>query len=325
MGLATLEGDAVNTLPLITLLLLTANAAPRPTVIVVTGAPGNEEYGAMFDEWASRWEKAAGEAEADIIRIGETRQDALTDRDILRQHLEQLDKQQTSTLWLVLIGHGTYDGRQAKFNLNGPDISAEEFVAWLESVEMPTAVINCASSSGPFINKLSGPNRVVVTATKSGSQYNFARFGDYISNAIADEKADLDKDNQTSLLEAFLSASAGVAEFYQEDARLATEHSLLDDNGDALGTPADWFRGFRAVRSAKEGAQPDGHRANQFVLVPRGAEADISDEVRRQRESLENQVETLRRKKDQMEEAEYYHQLESLFVELATLYRDSEQ
>ena len=325
MGLATLEGDAVNTLPLITLLLLTANAAPRPTVIVVTGAPGNEEYGAMFDEWASRWEKAAGEAEADIIRIGETRQDALTDRDILRQHLEQLDKQQTSTLWLVLIGHGTYDGRQAKFNLNGPDISAEEFVAWLESVEMPTAVINCASSSGPFINKLSGPNRVVVTATKSGSQYNFARFGDYISNAIADEKADLDKDNQTSLLEAFLSASAGVAEFYQEDARLATEHSLLDDNGDALGTPADWFRGFRAVRLAKEGAQPDGHRANQFVLVPRGAEADISVEVHRQREALESQVEELRRKKDQMDEAEYYHQLESLFVELAMLYRDTEQ
>src|SRR5687768_17002490 len=106
-------------------------------------------------------------------------------------------------------------------------------------------IVNCASGSGPFMNALSAPQRVVITATKSGQEQNFARFGDYFSSSISAPEADLDKDGQTSVLEVFLSAGHRVTEFYEQESRLATEHSLLDDTGDALGTPADWFQGVR--------------------------------------------------------------------------------
>ena len=112
------------------------------------------------------------------------------------------------------------------------------------------------------------PNRIVVTATKSGNEMNFARFGQYLAEAIADPRADLDKDGQVSLLEAFLTASGRVEEYYRTHAQLATEHALLDDNGDRLGTPADWFRGVRATKRAKDGAQLDGLRAHQLHLIP---------------------------------------------------------
>jgi hypothetical protein len=41
----------------------------RPTVIVVVGAPGGEEYGEKFSEWADRWEIAAKTAAAHFVRI----------------------------------------------------------------------------------------------------------------------------------------------------------------------------------------------------------------------------------------------------------------
>ena len=137
----------------------------------------------------------------------------------------------------MVIGHGTFDGKEAKFNLRGPDLSAADLAEWLKPFRRPVAVINCASASSPFINKLSATNRVIIAATRSGYEQNYARFGEYISSAVADPQADLDKDGQTSLLEAFLMASRRVAEFYNTEGRLATEHALLDDNGDGLGTP----------------------------------------------------------------------------------------
>ena len=114
-----------------------------------------------------------------------------------------------------------------------------------------------------FINRISGEKRIVVTATKDGNQYNFARFGRFFSDSLSDETIDLDKDGQTSLLEAFIAASNGVQEFYDSDGRLATEQALLDDNGDSKGTPADWFEGTRAVKKAKSGGLADGLIANQ--------------------------------------------------------------
>ena len=181
----------------------------------------------------------------------------------------------------MLIGHGTFDGKEAKFNLRGPDLSATELAAWLKPFRRPVIVINCASSSSPFLNQLSAPERIIVTATRSGYEDNFARFGKFMAEAIADPAADLDKDGQTSLLEAFLMASRRVKEFYEADGRLVTEHALLDDNGDGLGTPADFFRGVRAVKKPVEGGSVDGVRANQIVpgSQPAGA-ADVAGRSR---------------------------------------------
>ena len=225
-------------------------------------------------------------------------------------------------LWIVLIGHGTYDGREAKFNLRGPDVTDLEFSEWLAPLKRPVALLDCASASGPFINRLSGENRVVVTATKSGSELNFARFGQYLAEAITNPRADLDKDGQVSLLEAFLTASKGVDEYYRNRAQLATEHALLDDNGDRLGTPAAWFRGVRATKRAKDGAPLDGIRAHQFHLIPSNRERFMPAEMRQRRNQLELSIASLRDQKDKLSEDEYYGRLDKLMIELARLYRE---
>jgi hypothetical protein len=229
-------------------------------------------------------------------------------------------RESSDELWIVLIGHGTYDGREAKFNLRGPDLSATELAEWLKPFSRPLALIDCASSSAPFLTKLSAPGRVIVTATRSGFELNYARFGQYLSEAIGNPEADLDKDGQTSLLEAFIFASNRVAEFYKSQGRLATEHALIDDNGDGLGTPADWFRGIRAVKKAKEGATVDGLRAHQFHLVRSEFEQKLPPEVRARRNELELSIAKLRDQKPKMPEDDYYRELERLLLQIARLY-----
>lgn len=296
-----------------------APAVNAPSVLVVVGAPGAEEYGKQFRQWAERWREAARRGKAWFSLIG-LEEGAEPDRELLAQSLREESKQSAGAFWLVLIGHGTFDGKTPRFNLRGPDVSAGELAEWLKPFERPLAIINCASASGPFINALSGSNRVIVAATKSGFEHNFARFGDYLSQAMADPKADLDKDEQTSLLEAFLLASAGAQEFYASESRLATEHALLDDNGDALGTPADWFKGVRAVKSAKDGAAPDGLLASQMQLVPSDREQRLPPEARARRDEIERQLVQLREQKAKLAEEDYYDRLEVLLVELARLY-----
>jgi hypothetical protein len=123
------------------------------------------------------------------------------------------------------------------------------------------------------------------------------------------------------LLEAFLTASGRVEEHYRSRSQLATEHALIDDNGDRLGTPASFFRGVRAVRRAKDGAKRDGIRAHQLHLIPSDRERRIPPEIRQQRDQLELSVAALRDRKDKLSEEEYYNQLDKLMVELAKLYR----
>lgn len=303
------------------LLLFGADVADRQTVIAVVGAPGTEEYGQQFAEWSGRWEAAATNTDAEFVSIGTS--DPTSDRALLLETLNKVDSESMEPLWLVLIGHGTFDGKSAKFNLRGVDVTATELAKELKRFQRPVAVINCASSSGPFVNALAGDNRVIVSATKSGFEQNFARFGDHISRAIADPSLDLDKDEQTSLLEAFIAASSRVEEFYKQEGRLATEHALLDDNGDGRGTPADWFRGVRATKAAKDGAV-DGQLANQICLRRSKQENMLSDEARAERDALAAKIESLRKRKSEIPEDAYYRDLESIMVSLAKLYESTE-
>ena len=195
---------------------------PRMTMLVVVGAAGTPEYGQQFQDWLRRWRANAERAHADLITIGPTDQAGAatgTDRAALERVVRQQAKLDTAPFWIVLIGHGTYDGKAAKFNLRGPDVTARELADWLTDCNRPLVLIDCSSSSSPFINRLSKQGRIIVTATNSGVELNYARFGDYISRTIADPAADLDKDRQISVLEAFLAASAGVQEFYAQNWR----------------------------------------------------------------------------------------------------------
>jgi len=289
-------------------------------VLIVVGAPGAPEYKTQFDQWALKWQAAARKAGAESITIGRADQAGATDRDRLRSVLVEKSTASQEPLWIVLIGHGTYDGRDAKFNLRGPDFTDLELADWLAPVKRQVVVLNCASASGPFINRLSGANRIVITAAKSGHEMNFARFGQYLAEAIDDSTADLDKDGQVSLLEAFLTAGGRVEDYYRTHSQLAPEHALLDDNGDRLGTPANWFRGIRATRRAKDGAALDGIRAHQLHLIASDRELQIPAELRQRRNQLELSVAALRDQKSKLKEDEYYERLEKLMLELARLY-----
>lgn len=300
-------------------------ADPRPAVTVVVGAAGAEEFGKQLRTWASRWESAARQAHADFSVIGLDESKELSDRKLLEQRLSELSSASTDAIWLVLLGHGTFDGKTARFGLRGPDFTPAELATWLRPIERPMAIIDCTSSSGPFLNELSGANRVIITASRSGFEYNFAHLGDFLSSAITDPQADLDKDDQTSLLEAFLAASAKVKEFYAADGRLETEHALLDDNGDKLGTPADWFQGLRATKTAKDGAALDGDRARQLVLVRSAREEQLSSAARARRDELERDLASLRQLKARLPEDEYLTLIEPILLELARIYEAADQ
>ncbi len=297
-------------------------------VLVVVGAAGTAEYGRLFDTWAGRWMDAARQGGAAAVLIGEPAEEKKptdTDREQLRQRIASLRDTTAhadgTELWIVLLGHGTYDGRLARFNLRGPDVSATDLEQWLDGIECPTVVANCASASAPFMQKLAAPNRVVITATKSGAEQNFARFGEYLSRAIGDASLDLDKDGQTSVFEAYLSASRQTDQFYESEGRLATEHSLLDDNGDAQGIRADWFRGIRPVKKPKGTEAVDGCRAHQLHLVRSPAEQSLPSNLRQRRDVLELAVIQLRDRASQFEnEDEYYDLLEQLLIQLAQVY-----
>jgi hypothetical protein len=310
---------------LVCLSLLSFAAAERPKVLVVVGAEGTEDFGKQFRQWHDRWQQAASSGEAAFTSIGVEPERDASDRELLEQALSKSSGKSSEALWIVLIGHGTFDGKTARFNLRGPDVSASELAEWLAPVERPLAVINCTSASAPFLQALSGENRVIVTATKSGQEHNFARFGQYMAAAMTDASADLDKDEQTSLLEAFILAAAGVAEFYSSQTRLATEHPLIDDNGDKLGTPADWFRGLRATKSAKDGAALDGLRASQFHLVRSKRERQLPTAARQERDTLEQQLASLRGQKAELPEDDYYRQIEPILLALARLYEQNDE
>ena len=318
----------------LTLALLTAAPAERPTILVVQGTPGAPDYDVAFQSWTRSWRDTATQAEADFVTIGVPQADlgkpptassspTPSDHDQLHDYLaERAKTNPPGTLWLVLIGHGSFDGRAAKFNLRGPDLTAIELADWIKPMASPVAILDCTSSSGAFLTKLAGPNRVVVTATKSGAEQNYARLGQYLASAWTDPHADLDKDGQTSLLEAFLLAAKQTADFYKTKARLSTEHALIDDNGDGKGTPADWFEGTRLTRKPQDGSVADGSKANQFHLIRNAQDRQVAPEVLRTRDELELQLTALQDRKKSLEEADYYRQLESLMVQLAQTYAE---
>lgn len=294
-------------------------ASDTPQVILVVGAEGQSEYGEQFRKQAAQWTNACVRAGATYQLIGTDTNASGSDLDRLHHCISESPTNGLSALWIVLIGHGTWDGHEARFNLRGPDCTATNLAQWLKAFQRPIAVINTASASAPWIPVLAGPRRVVISATRSGDEQNLTRFGGFLAEAVADPSGDLDQDGQTSLLEAFLRASTRTAEWYQTAGRLATEHALIDDNGDGLGTPAAWFRGTRATRKAAEGARLDGAAARQFVLVRGEWDQRLSPADRAKRDALELDLSRLRERRPEPPDEAYYRQIEAIALELARL------
>lgn len=283
-------------------------------VVVVLGAAGTEEYGKKFQTQVEAWKAAGAKGEAPVEIISGEGSAASLEKRLASANAAH-------ALWLVLIGHGTFDGREAKFNTEGPDIDAKQLADWLAPLKQEIVVVHTASASGGFLRPLAAKGRVIITATKSPDEVFYARFGEYFAEAIGGlEEADLDQDKQVSLLEAFRHASKEAALFYENDSRLPTEHALLDDNGDGMGTRRQVFEG---AAKAAEGSKPDGERAGQLVLVLSEDEKKLTDAQRQKRDALELTLKKLREQRAKLGEDAYYAELEKLLRELSAVYGSS--
>lgn len=215
-------------------------------------------------------------------------------------------------LTVVLIGHGTFDGVDAKFNLVGPDLEAAEWASLLDGVKGTQVVVNTASASFPFLRRLAGPRRVVITATDSPLQKYDTVFAEFFVQAFTADDADLDKDRRVSIGEAFTFAGTRARRWYEQRGQLPTERALLDDDGNGVGREAGALG-------------DDGALASRLFLDPGPEVAMSSDpalsELLGRRDALETAVDELKRKREFMPPDDYARELERLLVELARLSR----
>lgn len=290
-------------------------------VLVVVGAGGTDEYHQDFVENAERWRELLTASGADVDVVGSTEiapENGPSDRERVLAWIDGRSEK-SAERWLVLIGHGTYQRKLANFNLVGPDISSTDLATAVNRKKGEWRIVVCASSSSPFLAALAGPDRIVVTATKSGSEQNLSLFGNYLAKSISNPEADLDHDGGVTLLEAFIDASGKLTTWYESENRLASEQALLDDNGDGRGTPAAFFRGVRAVKAAADGLQLDGQNANRcYLLEPPRSEGWTLDREN-QVVAIEEQIQALRNTKSTSDNDKYYQQLEGLLMSLAPL------
>jgi hypothetical protein len=214
---------------------------------------------------------------------------------------------------VLLIGHGSGgEADQAKFNLVGPDMSAEEWAELIRPIAGRVVFINTSSGSFPFLKTIAGRGRVVLTATDSAAQQFETVFPEFFVKAFADEEADFDKNGRVSIWEAFAFASASVREWFEARGQLATERPLLDDTGVGIGREA-----------GTEG--PDGTIAQVTYLQPDAPIAETGDSqltgLLRRRADVYSQVEQLRARKPNMLPDDYETELEKLLLELARIDR----
>ncbi len=314
---------------ILTLLLLLPGlgaASIRHHVLIVSGIGGLDEYQQQFLRNSTRLYEAALEAGLDqdrIILLSAAPEEAtsgryqLSSKENIARALEQIRASAgpQDRVFVFLFGHGNPRGDSAVFNLPGPDISADELGRMLDDFEQQSLiVVNTASASGPFANRLSADNRIIITATSSGREYYAVLFGEYFAAAFVDAGADRDKDEKVSLLEAFDYARREVRRSYDSEGRLLTEHALLDDNGDGVASldPGEF--------------EADGAVANRIhlqpPLTPTGPEAsELAGMVQRKQE-LEQSIRELKMRRDSLEKNSYYDQLEVLLVDLALLSRE---
>lgn len=292
--------------------LLRAQAEDKRALLLVVGEPGNALYQDEFRRQAKAWQDLAAKAKMEETTIGLGDEASEGDRPALEKAIAALPKS-GGDLWLVWIGHGSFDGRSAKFNLRGPDIEATEIAELLKPIERRLIVLNLFSASGPFVAPLAGKDRVIVSASRGGER-NYSRLGEKLADSLASTEADLDLDGSLSLLEAVLHASAATKAFYDDAQRVVPEHATIDDNGDGRATGTDKFKGLRT-----EGPAADGALAREIHFL--GNDDDpLSPEAREERTKLEAEIEALRQRKKELKEDDYYAELETLMRRMAKLY-----
>ena len=277
------------------LLLLSVGVATAETHIsVVQGLGGSPDYDTQFSDQISAIRTAslslAQPANVTVFAGSEANRERVT------QHLQDLGNRLSSEdrFVLYLVGHGSFDGYDYKFNVVGPDLTGTELSELLETIEAATLLVNTSSASGAMRELLEPGRAAFALATRSGYERHATRFGEYFAKGLLDPAADLDKNNRISSSEAFDFAKKEVADFYLRENRLATEHPVMDARG-ANGLSLSRLDGVSSAASV--GAGP----------------------LARRKQELNQAIETLRNAKSSYSEDEYQSLLLEKLIELAEL------
>jgi hypothetical protein len=297
-------------------------AAAQSHILVVSGLGGEKEYSDTYYDWGAGMVDAAlklGVPRADVVFLAEDsvrdpqRINGRSTKENIQRAITQFAERghEGDVVLILLIGHGSMQAEESLFSIPGPDLKATDFDTMLNALaKMKVAFVNASSSSGDFVSALSGPGRVVITATRTGFERNEAMFGRFFVRAFAADGADTDKDNRVSILEAYQYARLETARVYEADKRILTEHAQLDDNADGKGS---------LVPDPRAG---DGMLARGMFLSQRLTSGTNTDPrlpaLYKERQDLEDKIDALRRRKATMPPAEYETALEQLIVDLAT-------
>ena len=306
-----------------------ASAQEQTHALIVVGLGGNADYRDRFHNQAVALREAFtskhGMLTEHVTYLGERPESApevVTDnstRDNVLSYLSKIAQQMGSSdrLLVILIGHGTSDQAEARFNVTGPDLAPSDLQMALTGFPTQTlALVHTGSASGGFLEPLSGPNRIIITATRTQRERNATEFAQFFVEAITGESADLDKDERVSLLEAYQYAREEVIRFYEDENEILTEHAVLDDNGDGTGSEEVGLN------------EPDGSLAAGFQL---GGISVTEEEINQdpelarlyeERRQIQARITELRVLRDDMQEEAYMAAMEELLVELALKNRE---
>jgi hypothetical protein len=287
--------------------------------LIVTGASGGPQYAKKYQAWRESFlatlkekfgypddhlkvlsEEGDGAAKATAANV----RAAFTD---LRRRVVEGD-----VTLVLLIGHGTADSDEAKFNLVGPDLTVDEWAGLVKPLPGRVAFVNASSGSFPFMAALAGKGRVVLTANDSAAQQFETVFPGFFIRAFAEDAADRDKNGKVSLLESFAYASAQVKDSFEQKGQLATERALLDDTGAGIGRDL-------------ETPGKDGQLAQITYLQP-DVPPDMAGNperanLMRRRAEVEDRLSLLKSNKETMPADRYEEELERLLLELARIDR----
>ena len=305
-------------------LVVSAGASPASAgeryALIVTGASGGPQYAQKYEKWRTSFVTTLmstfGYPQDRIIVLGEVAEGNVrkSTRENVRAALASLRRRaaKDDVVLIMLMGHGTVlDGDGAKFNLVGPDLTVDEWVDLVKPIAGRLVFINTTSGSFPFLRKLSGRGRIVLTATDAAAQQFETIFPEFFTTAFDEPGADLDKNHRVSIWEAFTYASARVHDWFDALGQLATERPLLDDTGDGVGGEAD--------NAGRDGAVAQLTYLAPEVVIPTG-NAELTGLLKRRAE-LEGAIDDLRASKPTLTPEQYDLQLEKLLLELARIER----
>jgi hypothetical protein len=303
-------------LSLLCIFLWSLSAHAASYYITVAGLGGEPDYEQRFAGLAGDLDKLLKDSGGDLHVY------TLSGKDATRARLTEIfamvarEAKPEDDLVVILIGHGSFDGNEYKFNLPGPDISAGELASLCDKVAAKRQlIVNTTSASGGSVAALKKSGRAIITATKSGTEKNATVFARYWIEALRDPASDVDKNEAITALEAFQFAERKTTEFYESQKRLATEHPQFEDTG-----KSDPVR-------APSSETNEGLLLSTLTLVRIGqAQRAAADPAKRdllaKKETLEQKIDKLKYEKAAMPEDEYKNQLTAALVELARVQQE---